>query len=220
MRQRTLRPACDGAQTVVGLRATLTKKGSRNHPSAGAPCRCRQSLSSGRTVRHGMGNGQPRRAAHGLHDHGQFGQRKGDASAATARRSVSVRRVGGAGPSRLAGFGVPAGRSMRSARHLRPFRWQHRVLFGSGGCQRVSAGGRDGARLVQRILPRIVLPLEGGLSFRLQHAECGAGQEPLARGRAQPGPRRALAGRAPTAWRARWVSATAKAAAIACVASS
>ena len=140
--------------------------------------------------------------------------------AATARRSVSVRRVGGARPSRLARLGVPAGRSLRSARHLRPFRREHRVLFGSGRRQRVPAGRGDGARLVQRLLPRAVLAAEGGLSVRVQHAECGRDQEHVARksGAAwsAAGTRRST----PAVSRARSTSATARAAAIACVASS
>ena len=81
----------------------------------------------------GWGTDSSRRQAHGLHDHRQFVRRKGDVSAAPARGPVPVRRAGGARPSRLAGLGLPAGRALRPARHLRPFRRQHRVLFGSGG---------------------------------------------------------------------------------------
>ena len=151
-------------------------------------------FSSVRAVRLGLGHGYPRRQAHGLHDHRQFVRRKGDVPAAPARRSVSVRRAGGTRSSRLAGLGLPAGRPLRHARHLRPFRREHRVLFGPGGRQRVPAGRGDGARVLQRLLPRTVLAIEGGLSVRVQHVECGRDQERVLRSRAQPRPRRALAG--------------------------
>ena len=82
------------------------------------------------------------------------------------------------------------------ARHLRPFRREHRVLFRSDRlASEYSAGRRDGARLLQRLLSRTVLAIEGGLSFRVQYVECGRDQEHVLGSRAKPCPRRALEGR-------------------------
>ena len=70
------------------------------------------------------------------------------------------------------------------------------------GRERVPAGRGDGARVLQRLLSRSVLAIEGGLSLRVQHVECRRGQEHVLRSRAKPRPRRALARRRASASRA------------------
>ena len=97
---------------------------------------------------------------------------------------------------------VPTGSPRRASRasaatcsSFRPFRREHRVLFGSAGRQRIPAGRRDGARLLQRLVPRTVLAIEGGLSVRLQYAERATRSRARPPSRAEPGPRRALARR-------------------------
>ena len=142
---------------------------------------------------------RPRRQAHRLHDHRQFPRREGGLSAAPAGRRIRVRRAGGARPPRLARFRLPAGRPLRRARHFRPFRQPDRVLLRSAGDARIPGGRRDGARLLQRLLPGRVLAAEGGLSLRLQHDERAADHEHVARSRAKPRPLRALARRSAAA---------------------
>ena len=215
--------ACDGVRTAAGLWRYAARSAQRTlneiqamrsiNPVGKSPgCRC----SCSRRLR----RRRSRRQAHGLHDHRQLLRRKGDVPAAPARGPVSVRGVGGARSARLARIGLQAGRALRPARHLRPFRRQHRVLFGSGRRERIPSGRGDGARVLQRILSRALLAIEGGLPVRVQHAQRrrrSRTHRPKSGGASSaPGTRRPTRG----ASRARWISCTAKAAATGCGGSS
>ena len=177
-----------------------------------SPGRCSRSPCSHRRGR----AAPPRREEDGLHDHRQLGRREGSVPAQPRPRTIRVRRAGRARPPRLARVGVPQRRALRRARHLRPLRRRQRVLLRSHRGARIPAGRRDGARLVQRLVPRPVLAAEGGLPVRLQHAQPGGQRESVGGDRAQPRARRPLARRRRAHDARRSRRATARAAATAC----
>ena len=166
------------------------------YPGICVPCRCRPawpSLSRSSPCGGGIEAHAEKRTVCTITVNSR--RRAGSLPAAPAGRRLRVRRAGGARPSRLARFGLQAGRALRSPCHFRPFRWHDRVLLRPAGAARIAAGCRDGTRLVQRFLSRRVLAVEGGLSLRLQHDERGTAHEHVRRSRAKPDALRIHAGR-------------------------
>ena len=137
--------------------------------------------------------------AHGMHDHRQFGLTKRRCSgSALARGSASVRRAGGVRSPRLAGVGLP-GRAFAAMCSSSPAISTGSTEFYS---DQVDASAFLPVAEMERAscsdsCPWAVLAVEGGLSLRLQHAECRSGGG-ACRPRASASslaPRRALEGR-------------------------
>ena len=200
----------DGRRTAVGVKSRryppTRRPHSRRRPSNAtmASAHANDSLAGarlsadgmpGRPARRNLGSRRRRRQENRLHDHGQFGGRKGGVSPKSAAGQVPVRRAGRARPAGLVGIGLPAANSLRCPGHLRPLRRRQRVLLRARRGARVSSGRRDGARVVQQFVLDVVLAVEGSLSIRLQHVESGAAERRGRRDRAKSDRRRTPARR-------------------------